>query len=378
MSDHFLSGLREEPRPEFAERLERRLREIDESERERRLAPGPWRRFAPALAGVSLAAALAFAFTLEPVRAAALEFLDLFRVKRFAAVPVDPERLARLAEGGLDFKALVADQVQVVVAPQPPQAVDSPEAGAVAAGITARLPGVLPERTELADTKLVPSAAFRVQVDTGKLEALALAAGADEIEIPAFWNGATIDVEVPPVLGVRYARTIEATDGRPAREESFVLLQSAIPEVGLPEGFDLATLGRLGLRLAGMSATDAESFSRAIDWRSTLLVPVPVQGGTFREVEVSGRQGLFVVYQPPAPADPSGSSPALAGDRAVVDGRPGAGAPGPGVTRGHRAARDGAVRPVGRGRARPRGPGAPQGLRPEDRGPGPHPVRAEG
>ncbi len=105
MSDDFLSRLREEPRPEFAERLERRLREIDESERERRLAPGPWRRFAPALAGVSLAAALAFAFTLEPVRAAAREFLDLFRVKRFAAVPVDPQRLARLAKGGLDFKS---------------------------------------------------------------------------------------------------------------------------------------------------------------------------------------------------------------------------------------------------------------------------------
>jgi hypothetical protein len=305
VSDDFLSRLREEPRPEFAGRLEDRLHEIDARERERRLAPGPLRRFAPALAGASLVAAVAFAFTLEPVRAAAREFLDLFRVKRFAAVPVDPERLARLAQGGLDLKTLVADQVQVVVAPQPPQAVDSPEAGALAAGITARLPEALPARAEIADTRVSPSAAFRVTVDTAKLEALALAAGADEIEIPAFWNGATVDVEVPPVLGVRWARTIEATDGRPAREESFVLLQSATPEVALPEGFDLATLGRLGLRLAGMDAAAAESFSRAIDWRSTFLVPVPIQGGTYREVEISGRTGLFVVYQPPAPADPS-------------------------------------------------------------------------
>ena len=77
MSDDFLSRLREEPRPEFAGRLEERLREIDARERERRLAPGPFRRFAPALAGASLVAALAFAFTLEPVRAAAREFLGL-------------------------------------------------------------------------------------------------------------------------------------------------------------------------------------------------------------------------------------------------------------------------------------------------------------
>jgi hypothetical protein len=313
MSDEFLSRLREEPRPEFAGRLEGRLHEIEARERERRLAPGPLRRFAPALAGAGLAAAVAFAFTLEPVRAAAREFLDLFRVKRFAAVPVDPERLARLTQGGLDLKTLVAEQVQVVVAPQPPQAVDSPEAGAVAAGITARLPGVLPARTELAESRLVPSASFRVTVDTGKLEALALAAGADEIEIPAFWNGATIDVEVPPVLGVRWSRTIEATDGRPARQESFVLLQAATPQVELPEGFDLATLGRLGLRLAGMDAAAALSFSRAIDWRSTLLVPVPIQGGTFREVEVAGHAGLFVVYQPPAPADASAPRPRAQG-----------------------------------------------------------------
>jgi hypothetical protein len=313
VSDDFLSRLREEPRPEFAERLEGRLREIDESERERRLAPGPWRRFAPAFAGLSLAAALAFAFTLEPVRAAALEFLDLFRVKRFAAVPVDPQRLARLAEGGVDFKALVADQVQVVVAPQPPEAVDSPEAGAVRAGITVALPASLPEHTELAEAKLSPAASFRVQVDTGKLEALALAAGADEVEIPAFWNGATIDVEVPPVLGVRYVRKVEAAGGRPAREDSFSLLQAATPQVELPEGFDLATLGRLGLRLAGLSAADALSFSRAVDWRSTLLVPVPVQGGTFREVEVSGHPGLLVTFQPPAPADPSAPRPRAQG-----------------------------------------------------------------
>jgi hypothetical protein len=311
VSDDFLSRLREEPRSEFAERLEERLREIDAGERERRLAPRPLRRYAPALAGVSLVAALALAFALEPVRAAAREFLDLFRVKHFAAVPVDPERLARLAHGGLDLKSLVGEQVQVVVAPQEPEVVGSPEAGALEAGITAALPRALPARTELVETRLSRAAAFRVQLDAGKLQALAEAAGADEIEIPAFWNGATIDVEVPPVVAVRYARTVEVGDGRPPREEGFVLLQSAIPQVELPEGFDLSTLGRLGLRLAGMSAPEALAFSRTIDWRATLLVPVPVQGGTFREVEVSGHKGLLVIVEPPkgGPADVSGRRP---------------------------------------------------------------------
>ena len=195
-----------------------------------------------------------------------------------------------------------------MVAPQKPEVVASPEAGAVAAGIIARQPSVLPQRTELVETTLGRPGTFRVQVDTGKLEALALAAGADEIDIPAWWNGATIDIDAPPVLAMRYARPADSGDGRPSREDSFVLLQSATPQVALPEGFDLAVLGRLGLRLAGMSAEEALSFSRTIDWRATLLVPVPVQGGTFREVEVSGQRGLLVTLQPPPTTAPDASS----------------------------------------------------------------------
>jgi hypothetical protein len=306
VNDDFLSRLHEEPGPAFSARLEERLHEIDVEQGERRRAPGPWRRFVPALVGAGLVTALALAFTLEPVRAAAREFLDLFRVKRFAAVPVDPQRLERLAKGGLDFKSLIADQVQVVVAPAEPMEAASPEAGAVDAGIVAQLPTVLPRRTQLAETRVVRPGTFRVQVDNAKLEALALAAGADEIEIPAWWNGVTVDVEMPPVLAVRYVRRTEYGDGRPPREDSFMLFQSATPQVELPEGFDLAILGRLGLRLAGMSAEEALTFSRAIDWRATFLVPVPVEGGTFREVEVSGQKGLLVTVQPPPRTTPEG------------------------------------------------------------------------
>ncbi|HSD67525.1 MAG TPA: hypothetical protein VLF95_12525, partial [Vicinamibacteria bacterium] len=167
-------------------------------------------------------------------------------------------------------------------------------------------PTVLPPRTELVETRLARPGTFRVQVDTAKLEALALAAGADEIAIPAWWNGATVDVEMPPVLALRYARTVDSGDGRPPREHGFLLFQSATPQVELPEGFDLAILGRLGLRLAGMSAEEALSFSRTIDWRATFLVPVPVHGGTFREVDVSGHKGLLVTARLTPKVSPDG------------------------------------------------------------------------
>jgi hypothetical protein len=296
VSDDLLSRLREDPRPEYAEQLAERLDAIDEARAEEAARPG-WTRRMPALAGAGLVAVLALSFTLEPVRAAARSFLDLFRVQRFAAVPFDPERLARLQQNGLDLKSLLEGQVEITVQPQQPLPASSAEAGALDAGIPLQQPSTLPDGYALGDVAVGQPGAFRVRLDTDKLNNLAQLADAGEIEIPVAWNGARIDVEMPPVLMMRYARTAEAASSSPA-ETSYVFLQSKSPEVELPEGVEIATLGRLALRVSGMSASEAETFAQSVDWRATLLVPVPMRGGSFREVEVNGSRGLLVTGQP--------------------------------------------------------------------------------
>lgn len=305
MSDDFLSGLGEKPRPEFERALRERLRAIDAAAPEA-VPAARARRLVPAFAGVAAVATLAIAFSLEPVRAAAREFLDLFRVQRFAAVKVDPERLAALQQSGLDLKSLVGEQVEVMVKPVEPVAVTSPEAGAVDAGITARQPSTLPEGYTLAGAAVAQPGEFRIRLDAEKLRSLAQAAGADEIEVPDHWTGATVDVAMPPVLVTRYDKPVAAGETRPA-DSGYVLLQARSPEIELPEGVELATLGRLALRVGGLSAEEALSFSQRIDWRSTLLVPVPVSGADYREVEVRGQRGLLVTSRAPATTSADGS-----------------------------------------------------------------------
>ncbi len=180
--------------------------------------------------------------------------------------------------------------------PVEPVAVTSPEAGAVDAGITARQPATLPEGIVLAGAAVARPGEYRVRLDAEKLRSLAQIAGADEIEVPDHWTGATIDVAMPPVLVTRYERAAPDGETRTA-DAGYVLLQARSPEIELPEGVDLATLGRLALRLGGLSAEEALSFSQRIDWRSTLLVPVPVNGADYREVEVNGQRGLLVSAQ---------------------------------------------------------------------------------
>jgi hypothetical protein len=233
MSDDFLSRLREEPRPEFAEDLKRRLREIEATEAEPVAPMG--RRAVPVLAWTALAGTVGLAFTLPPVRAAARTFLDLFRVRRFAAVPVDPDRLARLQRGGLDLRSLVSEQVEVIEPARSPEPVDGLEAASAAAGVGIRQPSVLPRGAALVEVSVGHPGAFRVSLDVSKVELVARAVGVDDPDIPAAWNGAMIHVQAPPVVVMRYRR---GTD-------DFMLLQSRNPEIELPAGVDLARLGTL-------------------------------------------------------------------------------------------------------------------------------------
>jgi hypothetical protein len=297
VSDDFLSGLREEPSPEFAARLRARLGEIEREERLRRLARRPVRRFLPAFAGGAFAAAVVLAFLLPPVRAAAREFLDLFRVQRFAAVPVDPERIARLQQSGLDLRAFVSEQVDVVVPASEPELLDNPEAAALAAGMPVRQPSALPPGLSLSEVQVLRPGTFRVTVDTARLEALAQAVGVEDIELPQAWNGAVIEVEAPPAVAMLYGEVGPA---------GYRLLQSQSPEIALPPGLDLAQLGQLGLRLAGMSPGEARRFAARLDWRTTLLVPVPLDGSQFRDVEVRGHGGLLISGRRKAHNTPDG------------------------------------------------------------------------
>ena len=84
-------------------------------------------------------------------------------------------------------------------------------------------------------------------------------------------------------------------------------MQARSPEIELPEGVDLATLGRLALRVGGLGAEEALSFSRQIDCAQHDAGPVPVSGADYREVEVRGQRGLLVPFLSAGAPSPDGS-----------------------------------------------------------------------
>lgn len=283
MNDKFLYEMRTDPPPAFAERLRTRLRHEPDASSSRfsRARTIPLVRVGVAAAAVMLTALL---FALPPVRASAQAFLDLFRVVNFTAVPVGDDRIKALHSEKLDLEHLIGDQVEAVATPGPPQPYQTPEAAGAAAGFRVRLPSVLPPGLALTTIEMEGERAARITGNTAKLRQILEALDIRDVRVPEELNGQVATVRVPPMVHVRYQYADQRVD----------FLQGRSPVVTLPAGLDLPMLGEIGLRLLGLDSGEAHRLAQAIDWHSTLLVPVPANATSFRQVEVRGHRGLLV------------------------------------------------------------------------------------
>jgi hypothetical protein len=290
MDDRFLRDHAREARPEFERELRERLHR-----QEARVGGG--RQRLPIRAALATAAAVLLVgslFAFPAARDTAQAFLDQFRVRNFAAVSIDMDRVRQLEDGKLDLKALLSDRVETLQKPGEPKLYASAQAAGAAAGIMAGVPSMLP-RGLTADTVLVRGeGAARVTVDVPRLQQVLDALELTDVHIPANLNGAQVTVRMPSAVLQHFA------NGKLEAE----LMQSRSPEVSLPPGADLAQLGEIGLRILGLDATEAHRFASTIDWHSTFLVPVPAKEAEFRQVEVNGHHALLVTAREGAQAVP--------------------------------------------------------------------------
>jgi hypothetical protein len=288
--DRFMQSLRRDPDPAQARSLWARLRAQSPAVADDEAPRFAWQ---PAFAGLAAAALVVALFVFPSARATAQAFLDLFRVRNFVAVNVDPDRFKAL-DSKLDLKTLVGDRVQTLQEPGAPRPFISTGAAGAASGLFVKTPGWLPGGMTRADTVWVAGEGrMRITADTQRLRQVLDALDLRDVQIPAGLDGRTVDVHAWPAVHQRFT-----SDRRRA-----MLIQAKSPEVSLPAGVDLARLGEIALRVLGMSASEARSMADRTDWRTTLLVPVPVTSGSFQEVDVNGARGLMVRFEEPAKGD---------------------------------------------------------------------------
>jgi hypothetical protein len=280
MNDQFLNSLRRDPAPAFARQLKSRLNAIDAPAIAEQRSP-MWRWLATAASVV----ALAFAFTFPAVRTAAEAFLDYFRVVNFAGVAFDPQRMAQLwSNASVDLPTLIGQQVTPAAPPPPPVAYSTLDEASAAAGMRLHTPTWVPPGFTLTSIEVRGQHEFSVQGNTEKLQSVLDALGITDVSVPTALDGQTVSIQVPPVARLVY------DDG----QHQITLTQSRSPVIALPAGVDVATIAEIGLRLLGLERAEAYRFAQSVDWRSTLLVPVPAATATFHQVEVQSGTGLVI------------------------------------------------------------------------------------
>lgn len=281
--DAWLHALRTDPSPLFKAQLRERLRAQEPVGETRH----DWsRRGLVAAAAVLLVGVL---LSVPGVRASVAQFVSLFRVINVVAVPVDSSHIDRLKAEHLDIGALVGEHVEIVQDPGPPLNVASFADAAAAAGMTLATPQWLPDNTRVMETAVMGERAVRVTADSRRLQQVMDALGINDLTVPAGLDGQVVNLRVPPVVMIRY----DHQNNRRSR-----LFQARTPQLTLPNRIDVRALGEIGLRILGLGAAEAKQFADAIDWHTTLVVPVPPNASSFQQVDIGGHRGVLIQHQP--------------------------------------------------------------------------------
>ena len=236
------------------------------------------RRFAPVAVFAVLAIAL---FTQPAARAMASSFLGLFRVEKFAAISVSPQQLEAL--GALVDSGLYPGEITMLDEPAAPIAFAS-FAEAERHMTQLEKPVWVTSAFSLGEPDFIEmqgSGSAEMLINLEGARGILDAVDGDPTLLPDSLDGATIDMHINEVL-------IQDWD------EGVALIQTLSPEIGYPENVDPAVIGEAILQFLGMEDGEAYRLAHNIDWTSTMILPIPSDVGTFKEVSIGSTTGLAI------------------------------------------------------------------------------------
>lgn len=256
----------------------------------------------PAWAALALIVLLAVSMAFAPVRAAASNFLSLFRVQQISVIPVDTGAMNSLLASSNQFESMLASDVAFDEGGEAQKAASADEASSLA-GFPVRLPEAAGQPDELI---VQPGGNASYTIDVGRIRALLQEIGREDIQVPDSANGAKVDVSVSAAVLANYGNCSYGPEQ--ARHDGFdpdqpaswqqrnctAFVQTFSPEVNAPDDLDLQALGMAFLQLVGMSDEEAATYASNIDWATTLVMPIPSREASATEVQVDGVTGTLV------------------------------------------------------------------------------------
>jgi hypothetical protein len=230
-------------------------------------------------------------------RSLAERFLATLRIERVQPVRLDLSALDGNRPLQQMLSQMVSDKVVVTVDEKPQHSTTSADAGQLA-GFHVRLLGA---RTDAPAFTVEGQHSFQMTIDRARLQDIFDQAGRPDLLLPATLDGTMVSVQIPRSVRLEYgncphriAGEEDAQRGSTGWSNCLALEEAPSPLVNLPSDLNIQQLAEIGFQLAGMSATQARELCQTIDWKSTLVLPIPRFVGSYSLVEVDGVQGTLI------------------------------------------------------------------------------------
>ncbi|NJO83318.1 MAG: hypothetical protein HC828_11195 [Blastochloris sp.] len=139
------------------------------------------------LGTIGAALALISLLIFPPVRAAADQLLQVFRVREVVFFPVEPARLGQLEDLDAALPTLFASEPTVINTPAPPRDIESVGDASAVVGFPVRAPAVLPETPSERRITVRDRTVLSLQVNLDTLRQLLTLTGIDDVASPMPW-----------------------------------------------------------------------------------------------------------------------------------------------------------------------------------------------
>lgn len=252
-----------------------------------------------ALAAVIVFGSLAF----PSARSFAQRLLATLRVEKVQTVSLDFASMDSSSNRKLQqgIGQMISDNV-VVTTDEKEMDAASQDAASQLTGFPVKL---LSSRMDPPSFRVEGAHAFHMTLDRTRLQEVLDQAGRTDLILPANLDGAQVSVQVPRSVEVSYGTC--SADSKPRHHgppadasdspnDCLALIQAPSPVVNVPAELNLQQLAETGLQLAGMDPVQARKFCQTIDWKSTLVLPIPQSVSSYESVSINGIQGTLMHF----------------------------------------------------------------------------------
>jgi putative zinc finger protein len=245
-------------------------------------------------------AVLAISLMFPATRGFAQRLLATLRVERVQTVSLDFTAMnTETSSQPLEMLAKMLSDNAVITTNERETTADSQSAASQAAGFPVR---VLSGRSDEPSFDISGAHAFHLTLDRPRLQDLLDQAGRPDLLLPATLDGATVSVQVPRAVAVAYGNCRKGHSSSTAQAPStapnpcLLVMQAPSPVINVPSDLNIQQLAEIGLQLAGWNPVKAREFCQTVDWKSTLVLPIPRTVQSYETVSINGVRGTLLHF----------------------------------------------------------------------------------